>query len=214
MLGRRGGDTGSLENSRLIFGYLSKVCPQLEDVTVRDSMMRCELESGLCLLSPLHKLQRLVLVVKHRPRLMSRDLEWMTREVSLAMWIRRFAVSWALTKTESMDVDQLAPFTSSTQTAQGGQGCFVNQENLEYMVDGVDMRHLRRIRDITDWIEERQYKRSVCRPLMDEIRVQIMNTRSQYTLKDQGDVMVTTKVEPLVTLEDLGFFRQVADLTS
>ncbi|KAG0348296.1 hypothetical protein BG005_011623 [Podila minutissima] len=168
VFGRKPRDSDSLENSRMIFSYLSKVLPDLEDLTVRYSRLRLEQEGGLCLLARLNKLQRLVLVQSARPDLKSKDLEWLTRQFSTAVRVKMYAVAIGIAADEPMHVEQLAPFKlSSMHPTQGGHV----REDLDYMVGGVDMRNMGRMADITDLIKERQTKKWICWPLMEEIDV-------------------------------------------
>ncbi|KAF9299103.1 hypothetical protein BGZ74_009110 [Mortierella antarctica] len=166
VFGRKPRDSDSLENSRMIFSYLSKVLPDLEDLTVRYSQLRLEQEGGLCLLARLNKLQRLVLVQSARPDLKSKDLEWLTRQFSTAVRVKMYAVAIGIAADEPIHVEQLAPFKlSSMHPTQGGHV----RVDLDYMVGGVDMRNMGRMADITDLIKERQTKKWICWPLMEEI---------------------------------------------
>ncbi|KAF9385165.1 hypothetical protein CPB97_005083 [Podila verticillata] len=168
VFGRKPRDSDSLENSRMIFSYLSKVCPDLEDLKVRYSQLRLEQEGGLCLLTRLHRLQRLVLVQSARPDLKGKELEWLTRRFSAAVRVKMYAVAIGIAADEPVHVEQLAPFRSlPAHPAQGGHG----HEDLDYVVGGVDMRNMGRMADITDLIMERQTKKWICWPLMEEIDV-------------------------------------------
>ncbi|KAG0340119.1 hypothetical protein BG000_000668 [Podila horticola] len=168
IFGRKPRDSDSLENSRMIFSYLSKVCPDLEDLTVRYSQLRLEHGGGLCLLARLHRLQRLVLVQSARPNLKSKDLEWLTRQFSTSMRVKLYAVAIGIAADEPMHVEQLAPFKlSPMHPIQGSHG----QEDLDYVVGGVDMRNMGRMADITELIKERKIKKWICWPLMEEMDV-------------------------------------------
>lgn len=168
IFGRKPWDSDSLENSRMIFSYLSKVCPDLEDLTVRYSQLRLEHGGGLCLLARLHRLQRLVLIQSARPDLKSKDLEWLTRLFSTAMRVKLYAVAIGIAADEPMHVERLAPFKlSPMHPIQGSHG----QEDLDYVVGGVDMRNMGRMADITELIKERKIKKWICWPLMEEMDV-------------------------------------------
>ncbi|KAG0024767.1 hypothetical protein BGZ82_010357 [Podila clonocystis] len=119
----------TLENSRLVFGYLSKVCPNLEDLTVRYLLMRLKLAGGLCLLAR------------------------------------------ALASLEPKYVDRLKLLAWSPQTTQGRQEQSMGQKNLDYMIDGVDMRNLGHMADILELMNDWRSKKWACWPLMEEISV-------------------------------------------
>lgn len=158
MFGLGGDGVGTQENSRAIFGYLSKACPELESLTLHYRLMYCELDSGLC---PLPTAQAATCGAYARIPTSNREPEFRMgdRDCSLALRVKHFAVSRALTKSEPNDVGQLALSAPSTQAAQGDQRRPpMNHEDPDYMVRGVDMWNLGRIRDITNLMAERQSK--------------------------------------------------------
>ncbi|KAK3813061.1 MAG: hypothetical protein J3Q66DRAFT_42174 [Benniella sp.] len=80
--------------SRMVYAYLSKCCPRLQDLNIRYSDLNVELESGMCLLSGMRHLERLVLVTtaEHTPT--DRDLDWLStldaRKGSTRQTVRRW----------------------------------------------------------------------------------------------------------------------------
>ncbi|KAG0320796.1 hypothetical protein BGZ99_004302 [Dissophora globulifera] len=74
-------ESDTLQNSRVIFGYLSKVCPKLEDLQLRRPYLSFWLAGGLCLLSRLHNLERIKLCCRSYTGFYeSNFLEWIRRE--------------------------------------------------------------------------------------------------------------------------------------
>ncbi|KAF9912263.1 hypothetical protein EC991_000154 [Linnemannia zychae] len=70
----------SAVNSRTLFGYITRVCPDLRDLVIRKTALHVELEGGMCLLTRLHKLQRLTVAsLMHANRFESQDIEWMAK---------------------------------------------------------------------------------------------------------------------------------------
>ncbi|KAG0209963.1 hypothetical protein BGX28_009834, partial [Mortierella sp. GBA30] len=65
--------------SRLMFGYISHVCPRLQDLAVKFNGMKLDLEGGLCLLSRLKELRRLWLKPSWQIPLWKTDLDWIKR---------------------------------------------------------------------------------------------------------------------------------------
>ncbi|KAG0340117.1 hypothetical protein BG000_000666 [Podila horticola] len=193
---RQSGDTNSLDNSRLIFSYLSKVCPNLEDLTVNYRRVRFELQGGLCLLSRLHRLRRLVLMTDQRPEMQQRDLEWMSRQFSVAMQAKQLMLALMLVMGEPKDLDPLAPFTLPMDTIQGGRGRTADNKDLDYMIGGVDMRNLGRIRDITSLIDERTSKNWVCWPLIEEIQLLVDPYRGYYVGVNESISLLVKNLRP------------------
>ncbi|KAF9926071.1 hypothetical protein BGZ67_008313 [Mortierella alpina] len=67
------------EHSRLVFGYVSRVCPHLQDLSIKNNGMKLDLEGGLCLLSRLHSLRKLFLRPSWQAPLSKSDLDWIQK---------------------------------------------------------------------------------------------------------------------------------------
>ncbi|KAF8948663.1 hypothetical protein BGZ47_003309 [Haplosporangium gracile] len=73
-------EEASAVNSRTLFGYITRVCPDLQDLVIRKTALHVELEGGMCLLTRLHKLQRLTVAsLMHATRFGIQDIEWMAK---------------------------------------------------------------------------------------------------------------------------------------
>ncbi|KAF8934352.1 hypothetical protein BGZ58_005780, partial [Dissophora ornata] len=95
-------ESDTSQHSRVIFGYLSKVCPKLEDLQLRRPYLSFWLAGGLCLLSRLQNLERIKLCCRSYTGFHESDvLEWIKREVH--PWGKvsphRIAVSSSLVET-------------------------------------------------------------------------------------------------------------------
>ncbi|KAF9346831.1 hypothetical protein BGX26_001662 [Mortierella sp. AD094] len=62
--------------SRRMFGYISRVCPNLEDLAIERTFLHTDIKSGLSLLSRCKKLKRLRIYTSLQPYLTERDLDW------------------------------------------------------------------------------------------------------------------------------------------
>ncbi|KAG0221408.1 hypothetical protein BGX31_009922 [Mortierella sp. GBA43] len=56
------GNDHTAENARVLFGYLSRVCPELQDLEIHRKCLTMQLEGGFCLLTRLHDLRRLKII--------------------------------------------------------------------------------------------------------------------------------------------------------
>ncbi|KAG0334003.1 hypothetical protein BG000_008714 [Podila horticola] len=85
---RRGAPLLAAEiQGRIIFGYLSRVCPELADVQIEVGNVDFRLEGGLCLLSRWTRLERLFLLVSADSSVcQDSDLDWM--KVRATFWQR------------------------------------------------------------------------------------------------------------------------------
>ncbi|KAF9323238.1 hypothetical protein BGZ91_003743, partial [Linnemannia elongata] len=73
-------EEASAENSRTLFGYITRVCPDLQELVIRKTALHVELEGGMCLLTRLHKLQRLTVAsLMHATQFGIQDIEWMAK---------------------------------------------------------------------------------------------------------------------------------------
>ncbi|KAG0024090.1 hypothetical protein BGZ80_006099 [Entomortierella chlamydospora] len=69
------------ENSRKLFGYISRVCPRLEDLLIHRTELTLRAMSGFCLLSNLARLKRLKIITKDATEsLRDVDIDWMQNE--------------------------------------------------------------------------------------------------------------------------------------
>ncbi|KAF9170865.1 hypothetical protein BGX21_008319 [Mortierella sp. AD011] len=69
------------ENSRKLFGYISRVCPRLEDLVIRRAELTLRAMSGFCLLSNLTRLKRLKIITGDTTKsLRDVDIDWIRNE--------------------------------------------------------------------------------------------------------------------------------------
>ncbi|CAO3569028.1 unnamed protein product [Mortierella alpina] len=86
---------GALVHERILFGYLSKVCPDLRDLQIRMSDIDVSLQGGLCLLSRLNSLQTLVIAISAtHQKYKKTDLEWMADLPKPGPRLRLRRLSW------------------------------------------------------------------------------------------------------------------------
>ncbi|KAF9142022.1 hypothetical protein BG015_001064 [Linnemannia schmuckeri] len=83
-------DHASEENARIMFGYLVRVCPDLQELSIRRRQLNLNLAGGLCLLTRLRKLERLMIWTDTWTKFSKKDLEWMARvpkKKSMEQWV-------------------------------------------------------------------------------------------------------------------------------
>ncbi|KAF8940308.1 hypothetical protein BGZ47_007798 [Haplosporangium gracile] len=83
-------DHASEENARIMFGYLVRVCPDLQELSIRRHQLNLNLGGGLCLLTRLRKLERLMVWTDTWTKFSKKDLEWMARipkKKSMEQWV-------------------------------------------------------------------------------------------------------------------------------
>ncbi|KAG9066828.1 hypothetical protein KI688_012740 [Linnemannia hyalina] len=83
-------DHASEENARIMFGYLVRVCPDLQELSIRRRQLNLNLAGGMCLLTRLRKLERLMIWTDTWTKFSKKDLEWMARvpkKKSMEQWV-------------------------------------------------------------------------------------------------------------------------------
>ncbi|KAF9347454.1 hypothetical protein BGX26_001043 [Mortierella sp. AD094] len=72
-------DDASAENSRIMFGYIVKVCPNLRELSIDRLALNLKPEGGFCLLRQLKLLTRLTILTWTRTDMKKRDIEWIAQ---------------------------------------------------------------------------------------------------------------------------------------
>lgn len=83
-------DHASEENARIMFGYLVRVCPDLQELSIRRRQLNLNLAGGMCLLTRMRKLERLMIWTDTWTKFSKKDLEWMARvpkKKSMEQWV-------------------------------------------------------------------------------------------------------------------------------
>ncbi|KAF9169126.1 hypothetical protein BGX21_007281 [Mortierella sp. AD011] len=101
-------DNPSEKNSRIMFGYISLVCPNLRELVIDRAQLNLGLEGGFCFLSRLHSLERLTVSTRTLTTLDRRDLEWMSKKPTMNFKSRQRSDSAAL-YSELADLQDVGP---------------------------------------------------------------------------------------------------------
>ncbi|KAF9434842.1 hypothetical protein BGZ76_007328 [Entomortierella beljakovae] len=71
-------DSATPRNSRIMFGYIATVCPNLVELYIDRQSLNLKLEGGFCLLSRLQYLQKLIIQTRTVTKLEMEDISWMS----------------------------------------------------------------------------------------------------------------------------------------
>ncbi|KAF9991063.1 hypothetical protein BGZ75_006017 [Mortierella antarctica] len=162
---------GAAVHGRILFGYLSKVCPDLEDLQIRMSDIDVSLQGGLCLLSRLHSLQRLVIAISATHQKYKKvDLEWMADHPQPGPWQRLRTFSWLereVVKTARTHKDTGVARRRSPERPPGTP----SKEHAEERIE-VDLKRLGLIEDVDRVLEDMAVVKNFrCWPLLQGISV-------------------------------------------
>ncbi|KAF9997383.1 hypothetical protein BGZ79_008923 [Entomortierella chlamydospora] len=78
-------DTGKAEGARIIFGYIARVCPRLQDLSINCQELDLSLGGGFCLLSKLHDLRRLEISTHAKYLTGPWNVDWVVEYLSPAL---------------------------------------------------------------------------------------------------------------------------------
>ncbi|KAI7832697.1 hypothetical protein BC939DRAFT_434093 [Gamsiella multidivaricata] len=172
------------QNSRILFDYLTRVCPRLRDLKIRstDNSLTLTLEGGFCLLSRLCDLRRLE-ITGHKERLRWKwHMAWMVKRMTVSQRLRTKILlarrrglmeKGSTEKLGSGGFDLQQQMISSNSDVHGrseSNGNGIDQEEdpgLDYIVDGVDMKNLGRWKNVTDLLQDRMSKDWCCWPQLE-----------------------------------------------
>ncbi|KAF9993703.1 hypothetical protein BGZ79_001598 [Entomortierella chlamydospora] len=117
-------DNPSEKNSRIMFGYISLVCPNLRELVIDRAQLNLGLEGGFCFLSRLHSLERLTVSTRTLTTLDRRDLEWMSKKPTMIFKSRQRSDSTSLYRewTELQDVGPIEKLYSCREQHSDGMG--------------------------------------------------------------------------------------------
>ncbi|KAG0355280.1 hypothetical protein BG005_005808 [Podila minutissima] len=143
------------QQSRTLFGYLSKVCPKLEELVVRADHLELSLAGGVCLMSRLQRLEKLEVQVHNYGLLglerdntalvekYQRDLDWMRLSGVSAMKAKPVAV---------MGKDVLSGTTSLLKTSVGSEETKDPEEGVSWREWRSDMESRTYSQDDLDYL--------------------------------------------------------------
>ncbi|KAF9291094.1 hypothetical protein BGZ68_005190 [Mortierella alpina] len=175
----RSDDSSSQANSRMIFSYLSKVCPQLEDLTIRRRWINLSLHVGFCLLSRLQKLRRLTILGERRGPLKRRDLAWISEYMTPAQKLEMLVCSVPYSFSKFSRIYPRTPFGNASVVGKSSMentiaecgGKKDSEARPDYMVDGIDMRGLGRVQDVVHHATQRLMNSDRCWPHLEYLEI-------------------------------------------
>ncbi|KAF9288179.1 hypothetical protein BGZ68_000722 [Mortierella alpina] len=161
---------GAPVHGRILFGYLSKVCPDLQDLQIRMSDIDVTLQGGLCLLWRLHLLQTLVIAISAtHQKYKKSDLEWMADLPKPGPWHRLRTFSWLEKKEGKGDRKPKDTITKSLGSRQNPSVTL--KEHAEERLK-TDLERLGLIEDVDGVLEDMAAVKSFrCWPFLQGISV-------------------------------------------
>ncbi|KAF9204816.1 hypothetical protein BGZ49_004833 [Haplosporangium sp. Z 27] len=175
------------EHERILFGYISKVCPRLQDLIITPKLFH-KIETGFCLLARLQELRRLEIMVDHQIWHHSQfHLDWISKnmtpslKIKMVSWIAKLRfmeqskiyaktpfLSTNAHKPTNMEMDKWTKFREKTsQTTGKGH----TESTPDHIVDGVDMRNLGRLTDVANHLQDRLLHNQPCWPHLEFLKL-------------------------------------------
>ncbi|KAF9351661.1 hypothetical protein BGX26_010374 [Mortierella sp. AD094] len=191
----------SPESARIMFGYIAKVCPQLQDLSINCRMRDLSLDSGFCLLSKLHDLRKVRISTDIRHLNGPWNVDWMleylspTLRTSMKLWISKYKrkpqeIMYAKHPFISNNEVRALPHSKTRpinfyilglvnwiQRNDNNFSTSPTERDIgplfdpEYMIGGLDMRNVGHLKDILELFEDRLSKNWPCWPRMESFEI-------------------------------------------
>ncbi|KAF9999018.1 hypothetical protein BGZ79_007350, partial [Entomortierella chlamydospora] len=178
-------DEPSAENARMMFGYISTVCPNLRELEIDREELDLKLDGGFCLLTRLRFLESFSIVTWTTTKLEMKDIDWMAR------YPRKAFGSWLKSKLKTKSEQGLnqAANEFDDHDKKGLVDSIVyagSEENLEKCQEHISqgMGHMG------------------CLPMLDRLKLQVR-------LMHKGDIVISTQYLPAMIASvrpDVEFF--------
>ncbi|ORZ28976.1 hypothetical protein BCR41DRAFT_344368 [Lobosporangium transversale] len=178
---------------RIMFGYLSKMVPNLEELSLRlPKIPTLDLGTGLCLLTRMHKLERLeIKSIEEIRSPIPWNVDWIQKRLSTAQKLKlRLRLTQASFKQDfasnshSKDAfepniatdnrDSLKSHDGQEQTILSNDVLASSSSSLshpDYIIDGVDTRNIGCWQDIVSLLQDRMNNDWCCWPRMEHIDI-------------------------------------------
>ncbi|KAF9949280.1 hypothetical protein BGZ72_008932 [Mortierella alpina] len=194
-------DTASIPNALTMFGYLSRVCPNLEDLHIRKWLLSLSFMGGLCLLTRLRNLRRLKISTRSYRGLTPSNIEWIRRYPSTEEVLKRPIAAYLAKHSigaptaEGPDADPIGIFPDKVCDLHDCEEATLDPGQL-------DLRIVGRSEDLVQWMKERSRGQEPCWPVLDSFLIEYENENIQ--MNDRGKVVKFVKsVRPEVDMRFL-----------
>ncbi|KAG0267698.1 hypothetical protein BG011_000009 [Mortierella polycephala] len=171
-------DSNCVTNALVMFGYLSRVCPNLEELHLRRYLLTLTFLGGLCLLTRLRKLERFKIATNTYHNLNEKTLEWMRRYPSTEEVLKRPLAAYFVKQTigaplfRGPDADQNSDDNSvgiddNSRISRRDDAPGTGDDEHD-----VDMSKVGLAQDLIDWMKERSSGQYPTWPNMDQFCVE------------------------------------------
>ncbi|KAG0012934.1 hypothetical protein BGZ80_011410 [Entomortierella chlamydospora] len=197
--GGRGCNTA--ESARIMFGYIAKVCPQLQDLSINCNMIDLSLDGGFCLLSKIHDLRRVKISTDIRHLNGPWNVDWIIEYLSLSLrtsmklWVSKYKCmprkviygkhpfisnldvhALPISAIQYIDFYRLGLVNWVRRNDNNFSTSPTEQDigplcDPEHMIGGLDMRNVGHKRDILEHFEDRLSKNWPCWTRMENFEI-------------------------------------------
>ncbi|KAF9186975.1 hypothetical protein BGZ50_002192 [Haplosporangium sp. Z 11] len=197
----RTGDSNSVTNALVMFGYLSRVCPKLEELHLRRYFLTLTFLGGLCLLTRLRKLERLKIVTNTYHNLNEKTLEWMKRYPSTEEVLKRPLATYFVRRTIGVPSFRGPDADQYNEDNSGDDSRFSRRDDIPGTGEDehdVDMSKTGLAEDLIDWMKERSSGQYPTWPNMDQFCVEYENS---YLLNTGRAASFLRRVRPEIDFQ-------------
>ncbi|CAO3564884.1 unnamed protein product [Mortierella alpina] len=164
-------DTRSIPNALTMFGYLSRMCPNLEDLHIRRWLLSLSFMGGLCLLTRLKNLRRLKISTRSYHGLTPSSIEWIRRYPSTEEVIKQPIAAYLAKRSiggqavEGPDADPIGIFQDKVCEIHEEERVIPDKRQL-------DLRMMSRSGDLMQWMKERSGGQEPSWPVLDSFLIE------------------------------------------
>lgn len=192
--------------SLILFGYISKACPRLEDLQITKETISLRPKDGLCLLGRLHSLERLTFVTTHVHFLDPRSSMEIQGDKKLYQtfdheleWMRRFPKGYSGRAFETLSLGiSFSSLEDKRQEIFEGRGTRISKnKNRDQGWDDLNFSILGTLKDVKDWKFERLRDLMEGQPLWPTLeRLEIRYTNAEYRTEGRKLQGQLTRIRP------------------
>ncbi|KAH7048592.1 hypothetical protein BKA57DRAFT_461872 [Linnemannia elongata] len=153
-VGSRVSDNNSSDNALIMFGFLSKQCPQLQELHLRRTILDLSFKGGLCLLTRLQELERIKITTRSDYKLDEQALFWLRTAPSIIDFFN-YPLLKVKTRRDIQNWNHRLPGTEASVEASWTRIIKDGQRV------GVDLNNVGLREDLLDWMEERYGSRTL-----------------------------------------------------
>ncbi|KAG0201696.1 hypothetical protein BGX33_010163 [Mortierella sp. NVP41] len=173
----RNSDSVSPYEALIIFGFLSRMCPRLQELHLKRSYLDLSFPGGFCLLTRLQELERLKITTVYDHHLDKHALDWIRPQPSI---MDRLKYNQLLSKTEK----ELQVYHRSLPRTDTAAATAARAKRIKETAElGVDIGLVGYVEDLLEWMDDRYEGRPPMWPKLESFWIESLEWMKNKPLK-------------------------------